>query len=317
MSELVVNRPLEVIESEILFFKAQASAQMLEIGRRLIEAKEQLPYGRWQQWLAEKVAFSERSAQRFMKLAKGWDDADKVSVLGASKALALLAFEDIEREEFMAEKHEVNGEEKTVEEMTKAELDEAIRQRKAAEDELAKVKQEKLDAEARADNFAMEAEKAKANADLAQASGKKMADDMKIIKASLKDQKENAEKSAAETDKLRQELAELRSKPIEMAVREPSDEEIAAAAATQIEATKAEILAQVEAAHAVDQAKIRELEKRLAAADPETTVFRMCFDAWQEAYIRVAEALDKIEQKDKEKAAKLRAAVNAAKEGMN
>ena len=316
MSEMVINRPIEVIENEILFYKHQAECSILEIGRRLIEVKEQIPHGQWENWLAEKVEFSAITAQRFMRLAREYSEASPVMALGATKALALLALPESERDEFVAEKHDVNGEEKTVQEMSKRELEEAIRKMKAAEDELAKVKQEKLDAEVRADNFAREAEKAKADANLAQASGKKMGEDMRIIKAQLNDQKELAEKYSAEADELREELREMKNKPIEMAVREPSEDEIAAAAAEQIEAAKAEIHAQAEAEHAGDLEKIRELEKRLASADPETTAFRMRFIAWQEAYNKMAEALEKVERTDKEKAAKLRAAVNAAKEEM-
>ena len=304
MSNLV--RSIEVIENEIIFFKAQASASMLEIGRRLIEAKEQIPYGEWQSWLAEKVEFSERTAQRFMKIAEGYKDADTVAVLGTRKALALLAFEDIEREEFLAEKHEVNGEEKTVQEMTSAELDEAIRAMKQAQAELAKVKQEKLDAEVRAENFAKDAEKAKADADIAKASGKKMAEDMKILKGNLKDQKEQVEQSSAEADKLRRELEELRNKPVEIAVQSPTEEQIAEAAAPKIEAARAE-----------SAEKIRELEKPLAMADPETAVFKMRFIAWQEAYDKMMDQLAKIETVDCEKAVRLRAAVKKAWEGMN
>lgn len=305
MSEMTNTRSIEVIENEILFFKAQASASLLEIGRRLIEAKEQIPYGEWQKWLAEKVAFSERSAQRFMRIAQGYSSTDSLSGLGATKALQLLAFEEDEREEFMAEKHEVNGEEKTVQEMTSAELDEAIRARKQAEEELAKAKQEKLDAEVRADNFAKEAEKAKANADLAKASGEKMADDMKILKSQLKDQKAQAATASAEAEELRQKLKDLQDKPVDVAVREPSAEEIAEKAAPQIEAARAE-----------SAEKIHELEKQLAMADPETAVFRMRFISWQEAYDKMMEQLEKVAAADSEKADKLRAAVKAALEGM-
>lgn len=304
MSNLV--RSIEVIENEIIFFKAQASASMLEIGRRLIEAKEQLPHGQWQKWLAEKVAFSERSAQRFMRIAEGYSNADNLTGLGATKALQLLAFEEVEREEFLAEKHEVNGEEKTVQEMTSAELDEAIRAMKQAQAELAKVKQEKLDAEVRAENFAKDAEKAKADADIAKASGKKMAEDMKILKGNLKDQKEQVEQSSAEADKLRRELEELRNKPVEIAVQSPTEEQIAEAAAPKIEAARAE-----------SAEKIRELEKQLAMADPETAVFKMRFIAWQEAYDKMMDQLAKIETVDCEKAVRLRAAVKKAWEGMN
>ena len=299
------ERPIEVIEGEILIFKAQASASMLEIGRRLIEAKAQLNHGEFLSWLEEKVEFSVRTAQRFMRIAEGYKESDTVTLLGTRKALALLAFEEVEREEFLAEKHEVNGEEKTVQEMTSAELDEAIRARKQAEEELAIAKQEKLDAEVRAENFAKEAEKARADADIAQASGKKMAEDMKVLKANLKDQKAQNEKNSAEADELRRELEELKGKPVEVAVQDPTEEQIAAAAAPAIEAAKAE-----------SAERIRELEKQLAQADPETQMFRMRYVAWQEAYNQMLEVLEKIEKADPEKAAKLSGAVKAAVERM-
>ena len=305
MSEVMTVRPLEVIEGEILIFKAQASASMLEIGRRLIEAKAQLNHGEFLSWLEEKVEFSVRTAQRFMRIAEGYKDSDTVALLGTRKALALLAFEEVEREEFLTEKHEVNGEEKTVQEMTSAELDEAIRARKQAEEELAIAKQEKLDAEVRAENFAKEAEKARADADIAQASGKKMAEDMKVLKANLKDQKAQNEQHSAEADELRRELEELKGKPVEVAVQEPTEEQIAAAAAPMVEAAKAE-----------SAERIRELEKQLAQVDPETQMFRMRYEAWQEAYNQMLEVLEKIEKADPEKAAKLSGAVKAAVERM-
>lgn len=315
MSEQIV-RPIEVIEGEILFFKVQASAGMLEIGRRLIEAKAQLPHGEWQKWLSEKVAFSERSAQRFMRIAEAYKDADTVSGLGTRKALALLAFEDSEREEFMAEKHEVGGEEKTVQEMTSAELEEAIKRRKDAEQEANRLRQEKIDLEAENKNLAKEAEKARADANLAQTAGKKIKEDMNLLKSSLKEQKELAEKSSAEADKLRQELKELQEKPIDVAVREPDEEEIKAMAAVYIEEAKADTAAKIEEAHAEDEERIRELKKQLAMADPETAVFKMRFIAWQEAYDKMIEQLDKVAAADAEKADKLRAAIRAAREEM-
>ena len=305
MSELTVTRPIEVIEGEILFFKAQAGGAILEIGRRLIEAKSQLQHGEWLPWLAEKVDFSEMTAQRFMKLARECENTPALLDLGATKALALLALPESEREEFVAEKHEVRGEEKTVQEMSTRELDEAIRKRKEAENELAKAKQEKLDAEVRAENFAKEAEKARADADAAKESGKKMAEDMKKIKSELNSQKNLAATASAEVEEVRRELEELRNKPVDVAVQEPSEEQIAAAAAPMVEAARAE-----------SAERIRELERQLAQADPETQAFKMRFVAWQEAYNQMVEALDKIGKTDPEKAEKLKTAVNKAWEGM-
>ena len=87
MNEMANYRPIEAITEEIIFYKAQAGAAILEIGKRLNEAKAQLPHGEWLGWLQEKVDFSESTAQRFMRLAKEYENPSPVTDLGASKAL--------------------------------------------------------------------------------------------------------------------------------------------------------------------------------------------------------------------------------------
>ena len=42
-------------------------------GDLLIEAKARFPHGVWSKWLTENITFSERTAQRYMKLAAGWE----------------------------------------------------------------------------------------------------------------------------------------------------------------------------------------------------------------------------------------------------
>ena len=115
------QRDLALIEGEILFYKRQAGGAIIEIGRRLIEAKRQLEHGEWLPWLREKVDLSERSAQNFMRLAKEYSKSAEIADLGASKALALLALPPQERERFASEKHDVDGVEKTASEMTASE----------------------------------------------------------------------------------------------------------------------------------------------------------------------------------------------------
>ena len=60
------------ITTEILRLKQDAGNAILGIGQRLLEAKAILPHGEWLPWLTEQVEFSERQAQRFMKLAQEW-----------------------------------------------------------------------------------------------------------------------------------------------------------------------------------------------------------------------------------------------------
>lgn len=127
------ERGIETITEEIIFYKNVGGQAVIEIGRRLTEAKAQLKHGEWLPWLREKVEFSETSAQNFMRIAREYGNTHLVGDLGASKALVLLALPASERENFASEKHLVNGEEKSVSEMSKRELEEAIRQRKLAE----------------------------------------------------------------------------------------------------------------------------------------------------------------------------------------
>ena len=132
-------RSIETITAEILYLKQTAGTAILEIGRRLLEAKEQLQHGEWLPWLKEKVDFSEASAQRFMRLAKEYPNPSALTDLGASKALILLALEPVERDEFLEQKHEVGGVEKTVSEMSTRELEAAIKAQKKAEEKAAEL----------------------------------------------------------------------------------------------------------------------------------------------------------------------------------
>ena len=100
-------RGIETITEEILNYKRTAGESILEIGRRLKEAKALLPHGEWLPWLSEKVEFSERSAQNFMRLADAYKNPQTLADLGASKALVLLALNPVERDEFLNEKHDV------------------------------------------------------------------------------------------------------------------------------------------------------------------------------------------------------------------
>lgn len=121
----------------------------MEIGKRLIEAKEQLPHGEWGTWLKEKVEFSQETARKFMKCASEFSNSNTYWNLGQSKIFALLDIPVEDREEFMAAPHEVNGETKTVDEMSARELQKAIKEKKEAEkqteqyiEENAKLKEE-------------------------------------------------------------------------------------------------------------------------------------------------------------------------------
>lgn len=210
-------RSITAITDEIIFYKNVGGQAVIEIGKRLIEAKAQLKHGEWLPWLSEKVEFSETSAQRFMQLAREYGNTSLVGDLGTSKALVLLALPASERENFASEKHIVNGEEKSAAEMSKRELEEAIRQRKLAELERDKAQRE-LDEQRKANEEAVaEVQKAQDAADAART------------------EVENAQGAALAAQEraaaLEREMKELREKPVDVAVQtvDASAEQIAAA----------------------------------------------------------------------------------------
>lgn len=123
MTEIANNAPaearsIETITAEIVAIRGHAARVVLEsaieIGRRLVEAKELLPHGEWGKWLKEKVDFSQDSATRLMNAYKGYADRQG-SLFGAqlnsaalrnlsiTNALLLLKVPEDEREEFAAE----------------------------------------------------------------------------------------------------------------------------------------------------------------------------------------------------------------------
>lgn len=124
-----VERTIDEITADILQAQQTGGEAVLTIGKGLVEAKEKLNHGEWLDWLAERVNYSPRMAQKLMKLAREWTNANALTHLGTAKAFALLVLPEDERENFMTEPHMVDGEEKTVIDMTSRELEKAVRER--------------------------------------------------------------------------------------------------------------------------------------------------------------------------------------------
>lgn len=216
-TEQEIGRGIETITEEILSYKRTAGESILEIGRRLKEAKALLSHGEWLPWLSEKVEFSERSAQNFMRLADAYQNPQTLADLGASKALVLLALSPVERDEFLSEKHDVRGAEKTVPEMSARELEEAIRQRKIAE--------------LKAEETARELDRQKEATAEAEAAAEKAQEAAEAARAEVEGAKSISLAAQERTAELERELKALREKPVDVAVQtvDASAEQIAAA----------------------------------------------------------------------------------------
>lgn len=216
------GRTIEAITGEILELKQRGGEVILDIGRRLLEAKGMLPHGEWLPWLNERVEFSERTAQKFMRLAQKWTNPSALADLGATKALMLLALPEEEREEFVEDHNVID--------MSARQLEQALKER----DEARKA-----------------AKAAKADASIAEQARAKMEADIAVVNASLAAAREEKQKADSWAACLENELAKLKAKPVEVAVETVVDPEA-------IEKAKAEAVAEIKAK--LDKA--REAKKR-------------------------------------------------------
>lgn len=139
MSDIV---SIDTLTAEILILKNQTAANIIEIGKRLIIAKEQLPHGEWGKWLEERVDFSDRTARQFMKVAQEFGDSEIGKRLPLSKVYALLSLPAEDREEVIAQPQEVDGKQKTIYEMSVRELQKVIREKKVIEERVEVVEEE-------------------------------------------------------------------------------------------------------------------------------------------------------------------------------
>ncbi|HCB92556.1 MAG TPA: hypothetical protein DEP57_01885 [Selenomonas sp.] len=102
MNEVVA---LDQLATEIRYYSQQASWSIIEIGKRLIEAKKQVAEGdTWEKWLKDNVNFTIRTAQRFMKCAERFGEATMSSHLNPSQMMELLSLPAADTEKFMEEK---------------------------------------------------------------------------------------------------------------------------------------------------------------------------------------------------------------------
>ena len=231
-------RDIETITGEILDAKRAGGEAILTIGQRLSEAKAMLDHGEWLPWLTERVEFSERSAQNFMRLAREWSNPQTLADLGASKALTLLALPEEERDEFISSVHMVDGEEKTAAEMSARELAQAIRDRDAAR---------------------LDAEKAAAEQRTAELARDEIARQMQMVNESLAE-------SSRQLEQTRKELEELRARPVEVAVEQVADPETVKKARDEARAEMQAKLDKAKAARDKAEKQRKELAEELAAA---------------------------------------------------
>lgn len=214
----------------------------IEIGRRLVEAKEMLNHGEWLPWLKRETEFSERSAQNYMKVFNSYGAAQlglfgpetntqAFADLPITKALAMLSIPESEREDFAAE---VGAESLSV-----RELEEKVRERT---DELRAAKEEAEAAARGAVAELREADTAREAAEIARKEAENSREVAEIARRDAENDREAAEKAQRDAEeqlrRIKAELDEIEKRPA-ATVYVPDEEAIAKAANAAAEAERA------------------------------------------------------------------------------
>lgn len=289
MSDKVVAvRSIEIVTAEIHTIRDNVARVFMDgvvqIGRRLEEAKQLVPQGEWLTYLDQQLGYKPSTAQNYMRIAREFGNGqvslsgktaqDVFGGLGYSQLLPLLGMPEEEREE-LAEEHDLTG-------MSSREIAELVKERDAL-----KKKADRLPA----------AEKA---AELAESKIREIKADLTLAKNESKAataQKKDAIKEAAELKKQLDELAAKAEQPRELTEEELAEvrEKIAAEGA---EAIKAAERRAAEAAAKLEKAK-----------NPALHQVNFLFGELQGVYKRLEDALGALEEQDGETAGKLREAI--------
>ena len=96
---------LPQLETEIKYHLNQISQNVIEIGKRLIQAKSLVQHGQWLNWLEQNFQLKERMARNFMQCAERFGNRQTNIDLNQSQMMALLAlFNTEETEKFIEQK---------------------------------------------------------------------------------------------------------------------------------------------------------------------------------------------------------------------
>ena len=98
------NIDLPQLENEIKYYLNQISQNVIEIGKRLIQAKSLVKHGEWLNWLEKNFQLSHTSAKRFMQCAERYSNSATSHHLNQSQMIALLSLPEADTEKFIEQK---------------------------------------------------------------------------------------------------------------------------------------------------------------------------------------------------------------------
>ena len=144
--------PLSVLAKEARVYSEGFAMNALGLGRVLTEAKKQVRHGEWADWVRENAGMSVRNAQQFMAIHARFGGKDAFIGLDRSKMYRLLSLPAGTEDDFVAQND--------VAAMSSREVEEAVRRvRQEMGEQIAREKRARRDAEERASELELQADK--------------------------------------------------------------------------------------------------------------------------------------------------------------
>lgn len=234
---------IEVLTAEIKMYLHIANQSVIEVGKRLIQAKELVAHGEWANWLKSNFNLGQRMANNFMAIAERFgkmsnnQNSQSIANLGTTQMIAMLSLPEGKEENFLALKaaEGTPAEDMTIKELRaeikkyKEELEHTKSYLKGSEDsnKIMEDRFEYADSErVKYMNLAVDAEK-RINGLLEQVSD--LTEDKDSLTAQVNQmkeklsQKKQIEVPPADYAELQREVKELRERPLEVATEFPAD----------------------------------------------------------------------------------------------
>ena len=110
MTDLIVTQDcapanLPQLELEIKFYLGQTAQNIIEVGKRLIQAKSLVQHGHWQHWLELNFQLSQETARKFMRCAERFANSTTSWNLNLSQMVETLSLPSAEEtEKFIEQK---------------------------------------------------------------------------------------------------------------------------------------------------------------------------------------------------------------------
>ena len=308
-------RTPEVIAAEINYIVHKTQETVLsgaiEIGKRLVEAKELVKHGEWEQWLHDNVNYSQSTANNLMAVYREYGsdqpslfdrmNSKTIDNLSYSKAVALLVLPKEQREEFM--------ESNSVEDMSTRELQAAIKRAQEVEEQLDTAITERQKYQQMANDSLAKANKMTSQNNLLNAQIKDMETKLKAamkdsdVLAKAQDAKKKAE---AKVERMKTQIRELEAKQ-----NQPDQQtldRLTTEAEEKVKAAGKQELDRLQAQLTEAQQEKEQISKRLEAMGSEEMIqAKLLVRQIQDSFNRLSGLISLLNNKgDSENAAKLK-----------